>query len=457
MRLFARSRQALKWTAPAVALAWVGWIGLFDRRAFEPGPVSTAHAMFGHDCARCHVESMPESLTAFAAGVAFSPVPDKACVVCHDGLAHHAPLRNHAGAKCVDCHREHRDQHQLARVTEKQCTICHADLNLTTRAAHNFTSSIDSWTAHPEFAVLRPTAGVDAPGPEHGVHRVAEESGGRWQDRARIKLNHAVHIGPRGVLQLDGTRRRLECNACHLPDRASGYMLPINQEQHCASCHGNQLLVDQTLVPGKRVPHVDAAQVRGALREFFAGHVAGNRQQPSKTGQQPEPVLPTMRVSPDEEDWINARVNDANRVLFEQKGTGCRYCHTDVDLVGGQWHVAPAGIPARWLTQSVFRHDSHRMLICIACHQKVEQSRETSDILLPGIETCRRCHQQPALFRLTASGAARAECAECHLYHQHHSENFDGLLGLDLQVVRPEKVRHAPGTSDREKSLDITP
>jgi hypothetical protein len=416
----------------------VGWIGLFDHRAFEPGPVSTAHAMFGHDCGRCHIHSRSQSLTTLVSGAAFSPVPDQACVVCHAGMEHHAPLRDRTAAKCVDCHREHRDRVHLASVAERQCTVCHDDLNDTARERRNFVRSIGSWAAHPEFAVLRSTTAEEEPGPEHGVHRVAQEVDGQWRDRAQLELNHAVHLDPRGLLQLDGKRRRLECNACHSPDQATGYMSPINYEQHCASCHGNQLLFDQTGFPGKQAPHTDAAGVRGALREFFAGQIETDRPRP-------EPLLPTMRASPGDEAQINARLSDASRVLFEQKGTGCRYCHTGVDLAEGQWQVAPAVIPDRWLTQSRFRHDSHRMLTCVACHQKVEQSSETADILLPGIESCRQCHQQRSLLQLTASGAARADCSECHVYHQRRDESFDGPLGLNLQVVDPAKVRQVPG------------
>jgi hypothetical protein len=281
------------------------------------------------------------------------------------------------------------------------------------------------------------------------VRQVAVEKGNHWQDKARIKLNHAVHLDPRGVLQLDRTRRRLECNACHAPDQASGYMQPINHEQHCAACHANQLLFDQTLFPEQRVPHGDASQVRGALREFFAQAVAKQGEDPA-AARPAEPLLPTMSVSQQDDAWINERINNAQRVLFEQKGTGCNYCHPDVTHASGEWFVAPAAIPVRWLLQAHFRHDSHRMLTCVACHAKAPASRETSDVLLPGIESCRECHQQPSLLQLTTSSPARAECAKCHVYHQHHGENFDGPLGLDMEMLNPERVRQLPQESTHE-------
>ena len=46
------------------------------RTLLAPGPVSQAHSVFEHDCARCHR----------AAG---QPVTDTTCTTCHDGPQHH--------------------------------------------------------------------------------------------------------------------------------------------------------------------------------------------------------------------------------------------------------------------------------------------------------------------------------------------------------------------------------
>ena len=48
-----------------------------------------------------------------------------------------------------------------------------------------------------------------------------------------------------------------------------------------------------------------------------------------------------------------------------------------------------------------------------SCHLKTVDSRETSDVLIPGIATCRQCH----LDRGPAHEAAEARCFECHEYH----------------------------------------
>ena len=50
------------------------------------------------------------------------------------------------------------------------------------------------------------------------------------------------------------------------------------------------------------------------------------------------------------------------------------------------------------------------MLICTECHAKAKTSRETADVLIPGIETCRDCHRPGA-------DSAESRCFECHVYH----------------------------------------
>ena len=56
-----------------------------------------------------------------------------------------------------------------------------------------------------------------------------------------------------------------------------------------------------------------------------------------------------------------------------------------------------------------FDHDAHRSFSCVSCHEKVLKSTESSDVLLPGIQTCKTCH---------APGPEHAEsrCFECHTY-----------------------------------------
>jgi len=72
--------------------------------------------------------------------------------------------------------------------------------------------------------------------------------------------------------------------------------------------------------------------------------------------------------------------------------------------------IWPAGVTLRWMPHAKFDHEAHRPFTCESCHAKALTSTETSDVLVPGIETCKRCH---------APGPEHAEsrCFECHTYH----------------------------------------
>ena len=52
---------------------------------------------------------------------------------------------------------------------------------------------------------------------------------------------------------------------------------------------------------------------------------------------------------------------------------------------------------------------------CASCHAKANESSETSDVLIPGVQTCQQCHH-------SGKDAAEARCFECHAYHDWSKE-----------------------------------
>jgi len=72
--------------------------------------------------------------------------------------------------------------------------------------------------------------------------------------------------------------------------------------------------------------------------------------------------------------------------------------------------IAPANITLQWLPHARFDHDAHRGFSCAGCHQNALTSAEQSDILIPGIATCQKCHAQ-------GPDHAESRCFECHTYH----------------------------------------
>jgi hypothetical protein len=434
--------------ALAAALALPAWAALSNHEAiYQAGPLSEAHQLIANDCRRCHTTTWEPALRLARLDDRHVSVADEACTVCHAGPPHHSNQLP-ADASCANCHREHRGRDRLARTADIRCTQCHASLQTTNGPSTQFAQSIWGFARHPQFAVKRSLADP-APGAEHLVHKVAEISQGNWRDRATLRFNHRKHAGPDGLLRLDGTRQALRCEDCHQLNRNSGSILPIHHEQHCAACHGNQLHFDEAGFPKTKVMHGPVANIRAELLERYASLAS---RQPEHTHDQPQPAAEREvpgrqpKLSQSVWTWANEQLDAALDQLLNRNNLGCRYCHIDVRSEGddpNDWTVGDPRIPSRWLGHSVFRHDRHQLLRCTECHEEAVTSSQTADILLPGIELCRRCHGLEQ-----KGGGARSDCVECHVYH-HGEGTADGPLSLDLLLVRPDNVRQPPRAEDR--------
>lgn len=417
--------------ALVAALALPAW-AMFrhNQRFYEAGPVSEAHRLIANDCARCHAANWRTALRLARLDDGLVSVSDEACTVCHAGPAHHQDQIS--ATRCADCHREHRGRDELARTSDSHCTQCHSALETNIGQSSNFVRSIETFAAHPQFAVLR-TPGEDEPGPQHQVHKAARPIDGQWRDQATLRFNHKKHAGPEGLLRLDGTRQALRCEQCHQLEPASGTMRPINHERHCAACHGNQLHFDEQRFAKMRVTHAPLAIVRGQLLDRYA-NLASRQPELARDDHvaESEREMPgtATRLSETGWQWVNERFALALDQLLNRKQLGCRYCHNDVQSGddAAAWVVNDPHVPARWLAHSVFRHDRHQLLSCTECHPQALTSSETGDILLPGIDNCRKCHGPGQ-----ARDSVRADCVECHIYHHGEAKMIDGPLSLDLQ------------------------
>ena len=76
------------------------------------------------------------------------------------------------------------------------------------------------------------------------------------------------------------------------------------------------------------------------------------------------------------------------------------------------------------MPQADFNHERHQMVKCAECHAASLRSHETTDILVPGIATCEKCHHEGA-------DGAESRCFECHTYHDWTNEKeIKGKLTL---------------------------
>jgi len=455
-----RAKFWLSLVVPLLALIWIVWGGFSgDHRVYSSGRMSKAHAVLEKDCSACHLR---------AEGAFSAKAADAACLDCHDGPIHHA--EQIYATDCTTCHIEHRGRISLVATSNESCGQCHARL-ITRSGNQPFWANIRSFEdGHPEFAALG-TAVVPA------------------IDPGTIKLNHAVHMKPirRGP---NGPNIQLECGNCHRstaaePDltfadskyraaavsyKDSDEFLPVHAEtlkpprsetgrelmapvkfaNACAACH--LLTFDKRFdfgVPHDKPEVIHTFLVR-AFREYIAAHASEVRvrRDPGRdlTG---KPLPPEVRILTSAQ-WATERAAVAEDLLWRKT---CKQCHTlissakssrgRVELSVGQGNdadklpgvsaklpnVAPANITSRWMPHAKFDHGAHEGFTCVSCHAKALTSTESSDILLPGIETCKKCH---------APGPEHAEsrCFECHTYHD-WSKRKEVTPKFMLPTLRP--------------------
>jgi hypothetical protein len=415
-----RAKFWLSAAVPAIALVWIGWHGFTrDSRVYSSGRMSGAHAVLEADCVACHVQ---------VAGMFSGAASDSACLSCHDGPSHHAAATKSVG--CATCHTEHRGRVNLVAAKNEACAECHGDLKTNSGAPH-YAAHIESFEeGHPEFSALRPLNGMVA------------------HDPGTIKVNHAIHMKPirRGP---NGPNVQLECGDCHqtgttsaewkyadasyasanvsyseqdevlptkigaLPRPSHGsdreLMAPVKFANACAGCHS--LAFDKRFNEG--VPHGKPEVVQAFLVKQFSGYIAahpGELREVRDPGRDlsGKPVQPAVRAyTPNE--WVGVRIKDAEELLWRKT---CRQCHA-LTLGTGQNSlpiVEPARTTVKWMPHARFDHDAHRGFACESCHEKALSSTETSDVLLPGIATCKKCHAPDPEH-------AESRCFECHTYH----------------------------------------
>jgi len=208
-------------------------------------------------------------------------------------------------------------------------------------------------------------------------------------------------------------------------------MAPVRFAYACAGCHS--LAFDKRFDEG--VPHDKPEVVQAFLVKKFSEYIAAHpgemrvMRDPGRdlTG---KPIAPTARVLT-QTQWVRERTAEAEDLLWRKT---CKQCHTlsyptrdagrripqsiqPIDessnirsTAGGLPEIASAKITLQWMPHARFDHDAHRGFSCVSCHEKAMRSTETSEVLLPGIATCKTCHAP-------GPGHAESRCFECHTYH----------------------------------------
>lgn len=386
------------------------------------GELSDAHKYLSDSCESCHKGP-------------FAGIDNEACFSCHTDVENHADPLLFASSSplargCVSCHKEHHGAEGITPQAQALCTTCHADMKATEPASGVFNVS-DFGSHHPEF---RPT--VIANGVTGTTMRLHVDEAGRMGEQSNLKFSHAMHL--RGDMFMPGSSKTLECASCHMPEVGSQAHLPIRMETVCSNCH--KLNFDSN-APGRALPHGDVEGVRTALREFYQSialegsykeqtaqyHGSRRRGIGGSSGSTTGAATDSAQVSgsPTTLKWAKAKSKAMERLVFG--GAVCVTCHV-VSESGTpdnpEWNVLPVKLSNRFLLKGAFDHGLHKTMECGSCHA-AKTSQKATDLLLPGIETCRTCHAGE-----DSTGKVPSTCVDCHDYHVHGLSPMAGHNGM---------------------------
>ena len=419
--------------AGGVAAIW-----LFQTRGketfFNSGKISSNHAAFADDCAKCHDNSLISRNTLtpakfkevlndrFRHGVAFDPI-DRKCEVCHQQHTLHEP-NVVQDRSCSACHQEHQGPGPMRAVADLQCASCHNSAGVMQASAQKglqIAPAAFHLRPHPPQRVV-----FELPRPKQGYTQVFSSF---WSGHPSFQLDYEKARDP-DVLRFNHQRheaadiplingKKLDCAYCHKPEPDGRYYQRISFAANCQACHSLQFDAKN---PELVLPHGDPAAVRSFLRTLpnqYAELAARKGITPASqiqsfVNKQMTQLRERVRSGEDFERQIFFTVDpykpQRDPAAPQTRGSfyGCAFCHEVKPVVNAAPAITKPVFVDRWMPQAHFNHAKHASVSCAECHH-ASQSRETSDVLMPAKESCVSCH--------SPKGKAIAACITCHNYH----------------------------------------
>ncbi len=424
------------------------------------GPLSEHHANLANDCQACHQQ-------------AFVSVRDSACLTCHQDIPDHADAEDMASAEpergawqgfllsvsdtfnrprnsCASCHLEHEGSGEMAAAPQQFCSDCHTDLD--GRIETDLADAHDFGDGHPEFAPRLMTTPGDISGSIALYRRTRLDSDNVTEDTG-LKFPHELHLSQtNGVARMAqrlsaryGFGEALDCADCHVETPDGVRFEPISMEANCQMCHS--LAFDRIGGTIRTLRHGEPEMVAADIRAFYRS--TGPRRPIDLSGME--------RRRPGEDSRARtvgryqfaagrrfARAEQAIRAAFT-RGGACFDCHQTQSTASRQtpFDIVPVRQIGRYMHLGWFDHAAHETEDCSSCHA-ADTSDSASDVLLPGIETCRECHTG-------ASGGAdlvASTCAMCHSYHQGDAAPYL-VRARNVRGQRPRQVSDYSGLWNR--------
>ena len=381
--------------------------------SWSTGDLSSVHHGLEDSCEACHTEP-------------FVAVRDETCLSCHDNIADHAEAPRmsvgrapatggqailwdiaHAFNKpgpgaCTDCHTEHEGKVEMQPVAEQFCSDCHQtlDARLTDTALGN---AADFGTIHPQFKALMV--------PARGAAEVRMSLDDGQTDFGGLKFPHDMHLSAsngvgRMAMRLKIASSGMECSDCHETTVDGVGFLPVEMEESCEACHS--LVYDR---------------VGSTFRSLRHGNVDAMRADLAAADRAPRRPVTSGRRRPGQFAEGGIYYGNFSRVIPTIQGGGLTRAALQPDGVCGECHfpatnstkplaVHPVTQRSRFFQHGWFDHNAHEQEDCSTCHA-ADTSSKASDLLMPGLETCRDCHEGESAIEAEVPST----CAMCHSYH----------------------------------------
>jgi len=399
---------------------------MVDQVAFDStwssGELSLAHHDLKDNCEACHATP-------------FVSVQDNTCLTCHEELGEHAAkprlakgmaplpageawqwavaqtLGKEGPGSCTSCHLEHEGKVRQQAATQQFCSDCHDALD-TRLSDVGFGNANNFGEKHPQFRPTFYTAyGQDEPVRVSLDKKIEEKSG--------LKFPHDIHMDAQGgvarmAISLPNYEEPLDCASCHALTQDEVGFEPVEMEDSCESCH--------SLVSGRSgsgftsLRHGDVDDLMEDLARIDrsprrpVSPVARGRTRPGQFARGGTYAVNFGRPA--------SSLISINRALMP--GGTCGDCHINT-RTDGRPDLVPVNIPDRYMQHGFFSHKAHEEEKCTDCHE-ANTSKASTDLLLPGLKSCRDCHIGEVLPSRAMTVAVKDDevpstCAMCHGYH----------------------------------------
>jgi Cytochrome c7 and related cytochrome c len=430
----------------AAAASLIGDKAAIDAKCQACHNVSSKSNSLGHHaskdpamlaCSSCHFEhrGRTESLVRIA---------DASCTNCHADIAAHRerpsllpqPMHN-VSQFDAEHHPEFRSIATDQRNLKFNAAAHHLHLTpgLAVDEKHQAVMTVGMLSANDKPRYARPGQNdADLVQLSCGAcHQLSGMELGAGTGRLRWPVAPSATVSPSAPVPPD----KSEPPGVSMKSAGGAYMQPIVFENQCRACHpltispGQDSKSDMKVAADVVAHRLQPAQLATEVRRYWGDRYLHEHPTQLERGL-PLPSHPRELENRDAREWIRDNaIGSLNHLR-----TVCSECHelsgvtAEKLSLGGEPAVLlpptvlPVQVPHVWLEHAKFDHSAHRSVNCRDCHAGaypsdagVQAGPSTSAPMIPGRDTCVRCHGPREEASEPARGGARFDCVECHRFH----------------------------------------